>query len=313
VLVAVLVVAVAAGIFLNSPLSSSAPNGANLAYADNFPDPSVLVVGQTYFAYSTNSGGENLPLIESTDLLHWKPVGDAMSVLPLWASPDTVWSPSVSAAPGGGYEDFFSAYDQAVGVRCLGRATSLSPLGPFVDASGHPFLCESAVGGSIDPSVYQTPSGDYLQWKDDGEEGQLQAIESAKLTADDTGLAGQPTVLLKATQPWEDGVVEGPALVDIAGKLELFFSANQWYTARYSLDATTCASPLGPCDGNTIHQIAIPSSTGTGPGGPSFFVADGQTHMAFAAWTGGQTGAVSGQRALFLMELDSKTNPGLSA
>jgi len=282
-------------------------DAATLVYPQNFPDPSVLVVGQKYFAYSTNSGGENLPVIESADLVHWKLLGDAMSVLPLWATAGTAWSPSVSAAPDGGYEVFFSAFDQAVGVRCLGRATSRSPFGPFVDISGRPFLCQHAAGGSIDPSIYQTPSGDYLQWKSDGEGGQPQEILSARLGAGDTELVGQPAVLLEATQPWEDGIVEGPALVDISGTLDLFFSANQWSTAQYSLGAATCASPLGPCEASSIQQISIPSSPGTGAGGPSFFAVDGRTYMAFAAWLGGQPGTPSGQRALFLMGLESET------
>ena len=55
---------------------ASIPTTATLVYNEDFPDPSILVVGHTYFAYSTNSDGENVPLIESNDLLHWHAIGD---------------------------------------------------------------------------------------------------------------------------------------------------------------------------------------------------------------------------------------------
>ena len=158
---------------------ASIPTTATLVYNKDFPDPSVLVVGHTYFAYSTNSDGENVPVIESNDLVHWRAIGDVMAVLPLWASEGYIWSPSVSRAPGGGYQLFFSAYDESEGVMCLGRATSRSPLGPFVDVSGVPFLCQVSAGGSIDPSVYRSDGTDYLVWKADGEGGQPQAILSS--------------------------------------------------------------------------------------------------------------------------------------
>jgi len=98
-------------------------DSASLVYNHNFPDPSILVVGHTYFAYSTNSDGKNVPVIESHDLVHWHAIGDVMSVLPSWASEGYIWSPSVSPAPSGGYQLFFSAYDESEGVMCLGRST----------------------------------------------------------------------------------------------------------------------------------------------------------------------------------------------
>jgi beta-xylosidase len=311
VIVAILVV------FISSSLTPSAAeaaravftsttDSATLVYNQNFPDPSVLVVSHTYYAYSTNSDDENVPVIESDDLTHWKAIGDAMSILPSWASAGEVWSPSVTIAPEGGYELFFSAYDQAAGVRCLGRATSSSPLGPFVDVSDQPFLCQASAGGSIDPSVIRFDGADYLVWKSDGEAGQAPTILSARLSADDAELVGPTSTLLASTETWEDGIVEGPAFVDTGGVLYLFFSANQWSTAHYAMGETTCTSPLGPCASTGVEQISVTSSTASGAGGPTFFVTDGRTYMAFAAWVDGVVGNQSGHRALFLMVLNSQ-------
>ena len=277
---------------------------ATLVYNQNFPDPSVLVADHTYYAYSTTTDEENVPVIESSDFTNWRAIGDAMSILPSWATEGTVWAPSVTTAPSGGYEIFFNAYDQAEGIMCLGRATSLSPLGPFVDVSEAPFLCQPSAGGSIDPSVYRSGGADYLVWKSDGEGRQPQVIVSGRLTADDSRLVGEPTDLLSANQPWEDGVVEGPGFVDISGALYLFFSGNEWSTAKYAIGATTCASPLGPCAAAAVQQVNISPSIVTGAGGPSFFVTQGHTYMAFAAWTDGVVGNELGHRALFLTVLD---------
>jgi beta-xylosidase len=260
-------------------------------------------VDHTYYAYSTNSGSENVPVIKSDDLTHWKAIGDAMSVLPLWVSEGYVWSPSVSPSPGGGYELFFSAYDQAEGVMCLGRATSASPLGPFVDVSGKPFFCQVSAGGSIDPSLYRIDGTNYLVWKGDGENGQPQTILSAPLSPDDSRMILAPTTLLTASETWENGIVEGPALIDVSGVLYLYFSANHWSSANYVIGETTCASPLGPCSASTVRPLTIAASTASGSGGPSFFTSQGRTYMAFAAWSNGVVGNESSHRALFLMLL----------
>jgi beta-xylosidase len=306
--VVTLVVLIASSLFPSSVDASRAQlTGtaltATLVYDQNFPDPTVLVVDHTYYAYSTNSDGENVPVIESDDLTHWTAIGDAMPVLPSWATAGYVWSPSVTVAPSGGYELFYSAYDEAEGVQCLGRATSSSPLGPFVDISDEPFLCQASAGGSIDPSVVRFDGVDYLLWKSDGEDGQPQTILSARLSADDTDLVGPTSTLLSANESWEDGTVEGPAFVEVSGVLYLFFSGNQWSTAQYTMGETTCTSPLGPCASAGVEKVSVSSNTASGAGGPSFFVTDGRTYMVFAAWVGGIIGNESGHRAMFIMAL----------
>ena len=43
----------------------------SVVYTGNFPDPSVVVVGRSYVAYATTTGGAYLPAETSTDLVHW--------------------------------------------------------------------------------------------------------------------------------------------------------------------------------------------------------------------------------------------------
>jgi beta-xylosidase len=265
--------------------------------AANAPDPSVLVVGGTYYAYTTNDGVSDVPVLESTNLVDWRFVGDAMSVLPAWVEYGDTWSPSVAPDPAGGYEMFYDAYDAVDGVQCIGRATAPSPIGPFVDPSSSPFVCQVSLGGSIDASVYRSRSGDVLVWKSDRTGD---AIWAAPLGRDDASLVGSPVQLLTATAGWEDGIVEGPALADVGGTIYLFFGGNRWTTADYAIGAVACASPLGPCQAASDTPVLASGDGATGPGGPSFFVANHQLVMAYAAWVDGIVAGPDGRRGLFL-------------
>ncbi|MGH9089873.1 MAG: glycoside hydrolase family 43 protein [Acidimicrobiales bacterium] len=289
--------------------------GTGPVYGGVFADPTVLAVGGTYYAYATNADGENLPVIESTDLDHWVAVGDAMPVLPSWVQDGFTWSPSVAVDPTGGYELFFTAYDPAAHHECLGRATASSPLGPFVSSGEQPFLCQTALGGTIDPSVYAGRGADDLVWKSDGETGQGQEVWSQRLGPGDRTLVGRPALLQAPDQAWEAGVIEGPTLAAIGGTLYLLFSGNAWTSAAYAIGAATCASPLGPCAPSGPVPVLSTSVTAVGPGGPAVFRAGRRTVLAYAAspggapsggdGTGGGAGGGEGGRELFLADVSS--------
>ena len=261
---------------------TSALNVTGPVIRSDAPDPSILVVGHTYYAFTTDSGVDNLPVYKSTDLVDWQLVGDAMPVLPAWAQVGFSWSPSVTVAPGGGYQLFYDAYDEGEGAQCIGRATSSSPLGPFVDSSPTPFLCQQALGGSIDASVFQRHGGDVLVWKSD----RIVGIWAQSLGSDDTRVTGVRHLLLSPTSPWEEGVVEGPALLQSGSTVTLWFSAGIWSEASYSIGRVVCDSPLGPCDASSATQELKTDGKLAGPGGPSFFYSNGSWEMAFAAWVG---------------------------
>lgn len=273
------------------------------AYSGDFADPSVLVVGGTDYAYSTNADSENVPVIESTDLVHWSAVGDAMPVLPSWVQGGYTWSPSVAEDPAGGYELFFTAYDPAEHHECIGRATAPSPLGPFVDAGTQPFLCQTTMGGAIDPSVYATRSADYLTWKSDGETGQTREIWSQQLGPGDRTLVGRPAVLQVPDQAWEGGNIEGPALASIDGTTYLFFSGNDWTSPSYAIGSVECSSPLGPCNAAGSTPLLGSTSTASGPGSPDVFDVGGHVLLAYSAVPSGSPEGRGDQRRLYLTDL----------
>jgi hypothetical protein len=209
---------------------------------------------------------------------------------------------------------FYSALDSQLGLMCIGRAVSATPLGPFVDASTQPFLCQSSLGGSIDPYVFSDHGTDYLIWKSDGAGGKPQQLWSEQLGANQGALVGVPSLLLSATSTWEDGVIEGPAMLESDGGAFLYFSGNRWSSSAYAIAVVGCNTPVGPCVESPTGQEVSSLSGLRGPGGPTFFVTPtGQTMMAFAAWSGA-TGTVTSRRCLYIDTVEATgTVPSLVA
>ena len=280
--------------------------GDGLVYPFDFPDPDVVLVGSTYYAYATNSVAGNIQIISSPDLTHWTAVGDALPSLPSWATPDETWAPTVAqigatfvlyyavrvAGPGGG------------GAECISVATATQPQGPFADTSTGPVECQPNLGGSIDPSLFIDPTGTpYLVWKSNGGGG-ASALWSEQLDAAGTGFvpATTPVQLLVPDQSWEGGVIEAPDLVSVGGRYLLFYSANSWKTADYAVGVASCAGPTGPC--TKLPGPILSSDAGMkGPGGESVFTdASGGLWIAFDAWAPDAVGYPN-SRSLYLRKL----------
>ena len=244
-------------------------SGDGLVYPFDFPDPDVLVVGNTYFAYATNSVAGNIQIIESTNLTNWTAVGNALPTLPSWAAPDATWAPAV-AYIGGAYLLYYAALvaGPGGGEECISVATAAQPQGPFIDSSTAPLECQPALGGSIDPSPFiDTDRNVYLEWKSNGGTGPA-TIWSEQLNPSGTAfVAGaSPTQMLTPDQAWQGGIVEAPDLVTSGGRYFLFYSGNNWNSADYGVGVATCTGPLGPCtDGSPTHPGQ--HLQGAGPGG----------------------------------------------
>ncbi|HEV2309408.1 MAG TPA: glycoside hydrolase family 43 protein [Acidimicrobiia bacterium] len=273
--------------FLRGPTSAE--------FCNDFPDPFVLRAGSKYYAYSTNSDGFNIPVLSTPGLFGSGSRHDALPQLPSWSTPGWVWAPSVLPV-GSTYVLYYTTRDQAAGQECVSSAVASDPGGPFVDTSAGPLVCPP--GGAIDPSAAADFGGHpYLVW------AQSSMIMGAALSADGRSLAGSPAALLRADQPWENGIVEGPSLVAAAGHWYLFYSGNQWQTSNYGIGYAVCQGPLGPCTKAPGPWLSTGGNV-EGPGGPEFFTdAFGQPWMSLAAWIDGQVGYPQGARNLFVLRV----------
>lgn len=306
--------------------------------AEDFPDPFVMQVNDPtacrgaatcYFAYATESGFLgliNVPVIMSTDLVTWTwsatPVPsaaaglvprDAMPALAPWVQWGANWAPGVlhrpANLPSQQYVMYYTARSKASsssGEQCIGIATSASPMGPFVDTSSTPALCNVAAGGTIDANPYVADDGAvYLQYSDNV------GLRSQRLTPSGLDLAGGEQVIMHfdAGYSWELPRIEGPSMLStpLTG-IVLLYSAGTFDRATYSVGAARCDTPLGPC--RQIYSTPVLSTRGSmeGPGGQTpFQKTDGSWELAFHAWDGPVGYPSGGVRTLHFLPL---TLPG---
>jgi arabinan endo-1,5-alpha-L-arabinosidase len=152
-----------------------------------YGDPAVLKCDDGWWLVATsNDAPDAFPLLRSTDLEHWEPMGFVFPTghEPVWAAKGRnmadFWAPEM-AKIGEEYWTVFTAR-QATNALAIGLARAPSPLGPWTD-NGAPLITGKPVdttglgydsgqpqlsGGVIDPHLLLDESGDkYLFWKDD--------------------------------------------------------------------------------------------------------------------------------------------------
>jgi beta-xylosidase len=278
-------------------------------YDGDFPDPFVLVAGDRYFAYGTQTGDVNVQVMESADLAGWDHRGDALPDLPSWAGRGRTWSPAVLERDGT-YVLFYAVRYEAAGRQCISVATGSDPAGPFVDQSEEPLIFQEDRGGSIDPSPFVDADGTaYLLWKsDDNAVERAPSLWGAPLRPEGLALAGAPVELLRYDAAWEAPLVEAPSLARVAdGAYVLFYSGGWWESAGYGIGYATGPAPLGPFSKETESGPWLATEEGmAGPGGAEVFTdTGGRWRIAFHAWTPPRVGYDDGgARSLWVERLD---------
>jgi hypothetical protein len=256
----------------------------------DFGDPFILKpAAGAYVMFGTDDPPDHIPMATSPDGQTWTQGPDAVPVLPRWAGPDPhdshVWAPA-AVKTSRGYMLYITVPDAASGRECIAALTSPSPTGPYADAIGHALVCQVDLGGSIDPSVVQS-SGLHLAWKSDGNCcGQPAILWQQDLRGDGLAVTGQPHRLLTATQPWQAGIIENPAMIPAhGGGWWLFYSGNRFDAAAYATGLAWCPTLGGECRETSTGPYLSGTATQFSPGGLDFF-RDGKGAMwaSFATW-----------------------------
>ena len=229
----------------------------------DFPDPTVIKVGATFWAYATQtfngSGRVNIQTASSPDLVHWTVNSDALPTKPAWST--TIWSfwaPHVIyAAEQSRYLMYYSARADTSGM-CVGIATSPVPQGPFTDV-GAPLICGPGFS-HIDPMAFDdSVSGKhYIYWGSD-----FNPIVVRELAVDRlhfaSGSIEAPVLFPNGTAPYE-GLIEGAWVIKRGGFYYLFYSGNDCCSLpnpHYAVLIARSASPTGPFE-------RLGQATGTG-------------------------------------------------
>lgn len=304
----------------SAPASTGTPSAGgasgktytNPVIHSNFPDPFVLLDKGTYYAYSTNSAGKNIPAARSTDLVNWELLPDAMPALPSWAKlgGSLVWAPEVIRA-GDKYVMYYVARDKASNKQCVGVATSEKPEGKFKDTNDKAFVCQADQGGTIDPDVFKDGEKLYLYFKNDGNCCAMPTkLWAQELAPDGLSLVGQPSELVENNVPWEGKVVEAPTMWKHDDKYYLFFSGNNYAGFEYAVGYATCGSPTGPCQQAAENPILSSRMKQkplvVGPGHQALVQVGDQTWIVYHVWEVLPSGMTSSNRYVYIDRLDWK-------
>lgn len=195
----------------------------NPVIAGDFADPSVIRVGDTFYAAGTSSEwAPAYPLYRSRDLVNWQYVGPVFRQLPAWTM-GSYWAPELYYREGTFYV-YYTARRKSDRRSYLGVATSRDPASGFTD---HGCLLEWTTE-AIDAFVVEDAGKRYLTWKAYGlDKGKTIQILGRELTADGLGVTGDVFTLLTAEPGgWEAGGVEGQALFKRGRYFYMTYSGN---------------------------------------------------------------------------------------
>ena len=207
----------------------------NPVIAGDFADPSVILVGDTYYAAGTSSEwAPYYPLYSSKDLVNWQQFGHVFDRMPEWAAA-SYWAPELFHYKGTFYV-YYTARRKTDNVSVIGVATTDDPHKGFTDRGivvewgkeaidGFPFLDDD---GRL-----------YLAWKAYGlpDDNMPTTLLASEMTPDGLALRGKAFTLL-------EGGYEGEAIL----------KRGDWYYLFYSSQAC--------CGRNCNYQLEVARARG---------------------------------------------------
>ncbi len=257
---------------------------------EEFADPDILQVGDTYYAYATEGNRKNVQVATSEDLLEWEQLDeDALPELPSWIIPGKTWAPEVTEVAEGQFVLYFTGTNFQPTLQCIGVATATDPAGPFTVVGDSMLVCPEDEGGAIDASTVVTDDGLNLVWKNDGNCCDKDTwIQTAPLSADGLALTGPPQKLIKQDLAWEGDLVEAPTVVQRDGGYVLLYSSNDYGGRSYTVGRASAPALEGPWEKSPEPFLSSDSFGGDryiGPGGQDLATApDGQVYLLFHSW-----------------------------
>lgn len=192
------------------------------------PDPTIIKIGDTYWASATSNEWSPLfPIFKSKDMINWELVSYIFPKgAPGWAL-NNFWAPELS------YDEkqkkvfvYYTARSKKNNRLTIAVASADSPDGNYTDHG--PLVSQKA--GSIDAFEITDDNGKiYMAWKEDGNSiGRPTPIWMQEINPDRTKLIGQPIELFRNNESddtsWERWLVEGVCI----------FKKGKYYYATYS-------------------------------------------------------------------------------
>ena len=135
----------------------------------DFPDPTVIRVGEDYYAAGTTSDfAPSYPLYHSKDLVNWNKIGAVFNNPPEWIKGDC-WAPELFYN-NGTYYVYYTARKKSDNISCIGVAVTTDISKGFEDKG---ILIEWGKE-AIDAYVFKDDNGElYITWKAYGLDEQI--------------------------------------------------------------------------------------------------------------------------------------------
>ena len=281
----------------------SAQTYSNPVIPGDFPDPSVIRVGDDFYATATTGNwSPHFQILHSKDLVNWKVVGSVLNEKPAWAKGD-FWAPEITEDKGRYFVYYTARRDDGKGKKgtlCVAVATADKPAGPYTDKGT--LVCQEM--GSLDADFTRDENGKpFLIWKEDGNDRRQPTwLYAQGLDESGTKLIGKPTKLFRNEgSGWENHVIEGAYILRRGDWFYLFYSGNACCgrSCNYALGVARSKTLLGKWEKNPANPILAENETWQCPGhGSIVSTADGRDFLLYHAYRNGAKGFNIGREAL---------------
>lgn len=281
--------------------TASAFQYTNPVRAGDYPDPSVIRVGDDYWATATSSEwAPHFPILHSRDLVNWEVKGYVFAEMPKWAKAN-FWAPEI-AHHKGKFFIYYTAREIASNRLAVAVATADNPAGPWTDHG--PMIAQDA--GSIDGVPFTDAKGvRWLIWKEDGNSKKRPTpLWISRLSEDGTKFVGETKEILRNDVPWEGAVVEGPFVVRRGEYYYLFYAGGACCGRKcdYAVGVARAKDMLGPWEKSPTNPIMAGNDVWRCPGHGSI-VSDQEGRYWFLYHAYAQKGFVATGRQMLLDEV----------
>lgn len=189
----------------------------------DFPDPTVIRVGEDYYAAGTTSDlAPGYPIYHSRDLVNWERIGAIFNDPPAWIKGDC-WAPELYYH-NGTFFAYYTARKKSDNISCIGVATTKDITKGFEDKGP---LIEWG-SEAIDAFVFKDDDGKlYITWKAYGlDPSRPIEILASELADDGLTLVGEHFTLTDHDKGWRGNGDEGQVLLKRNGYYHHFYSVG---------------------------------------------------------------------------------------
>ena len=263
-------------------LIGSFTDAQQLVLRGDYPDPSVVRIGDSYWATATTSNWAPVyPILTSKDLVNWTTVTHAFQDPPAWAD-YYFWAPELSYENGKVY--LYYAAHKKDGNLCIAVASADHPGGPYTDHG--PLMCQPV--GSIDAFAMRDENGKlYMIWKEDGNSvNKPTPVWAMEMNEERTKLIGEKKELFRNDATWEANLVEGVSMMRHGEYFYAFYAAAGCCGkgCTYTSGIARSKSLLGPWEKYSLNPVLKDDEEWLCPGHGTPVEKDGRYYYMYHAY-----------------------------